>query len=144
MNNHDLLPSDLDKPYLTALSEGRLAFQRCTLCKHPWMPASWECPSCLASSWKYEYASGNAVLVSWIVYHKAYHPSFDSRVPYNVAVVELREGPRLITNIVGNRVLEKLTIGASVRLTVAMADDGPLAQFSLSELESPTCADSGA
>ena len=129
MNNLDLAPSDLNKPYLEALADERLAFQRCKVCTKPWMPASWECPSCLASDWQYEYATGNAELISWIIYHKAYHPSFESRVPYNVAVVELREGPRLITNIVGDRVLENLTIGADLELTVTSTSDGPLAQF---------------
>jgi uncharacterized OB-fold protein len=39
-------------------------------------------------------------LVSWVIFHTAFHEAFEKRLPYNVAVVELVEGPRLITNIV--------------------------------------------
>ena len=39
-------------------------------------------------------------MISWVVYHHAYHEAFRNRLPYNVALVELDEGPRLITNIV--------------------------------------------
>ena len=39
-------------------------------------------------------------MVSWVIYHHAYHEAFKDRLPYNVALVELDEGPRLITNIV--------------------------------------------
>ena len=36
-----------------------------------------------------------------MVYHIAYHTAFADRVPYNVVVVELAEGPRLISNMIG-------------------------------------------
>jgi len=41
--------------------------------------------------------------VSWVVYHHAYHDYYATRLPYNVAVVELDEGPRLVSNIVDAR-----------------------------------------
>jgi uncharacterized OB-fold protein len=37
---------------------------------------------------------------SWVVFHQAYFSSFTDDVPYNVAEVELEEGPRLLTNLV--------------------------------------------
>ena len=45
-------------------------------------------------------ASGKGRVVSWVIYHHAYHEAFKEQLPYNVALVELDEGPRLITNIV--------------------------------------------
>jgi uncharacterized OB-fold protein len=36
------------------------------------------------------------------VYHQAYHPAFKDRLPYVVAIVELDEGPRLLSNIIGS------------------------------------------
>jgi hypothetical protein len=44
-------------------------------------------------------ASGAATLYSFVVYHRQYSPEFP--VPYNVALVELAEGPRLISTVVG-------------------------------------------
>jgi uncharacterized OB-fold protein len=93
-------PNDVSAQYWRALDEGRLVFQRCAACTHAWLPARTECPRCLAPEPRWEAASGRGRLVSWVVYHHAYHPYFASRLPYNVAVVELAEGPRLTTNIV--------------------------------------------
>jgi uncharacterized protein len=86
--------------YWDALRAGRLEYQRCGSCGHAWLPARSECPSCLAPDWSWQSASGKAKLVSWVVYHHAYHPWFAARLPYNVAVVELTEGPRLISNVI--------------------------------------------
>ena len=45
--------------------------------------------------------SGLGKVFSFVTYHRVYHPAFASDVPYVVALVELKEGPRLLTNIVG-------------------------------------------
>ena len=95
--------NELTAPYWKALEEGRLSFQRCPACAHAWLPARSECPRCLAREPRWETASGRARLVSWVVYHHAYHDYYATRLPYNVAVVELDEGPRLVSNIVDAR-----------------------------------------
>ncbi|MBT8490990.1 MAG: OB-fold domain-containing protein, partial [Deltaproteobacteria bacterium] len=38
---------------------------------------------------------------TYVVYHIAYHPGFKGDLPYVVAIVELAEGPRIFTNIIG-------------------------------------------
>ncbi len=45
--------------------------------------------------------SGLGKVFSFVTYHRVYHPAFAQEVPYVVALVELDEGPRLLTNIVG-------------------------------------------
>ena len=45
--------------------------------------------------------SGRGTVYSFAVVHRVYHPGFADSVPYLVAVVELEEGPRLPTTIVG-------------------------------------------
>lgn len=92
--------SEVGASYWQALGDGRLTFQRCDRCRNAWLPARTECPKCLSPLWQWETASGRAKLVSWVVYHHGYHPYFASRLPYNVAVVELAEGPRLISNVI--------------------------------------------
>lgn len=86
-------------PYWDALREGRLAYQSCS-CGRRWLPPRAECPSCLGTNWEWAISRGVGRLVSWVVYHVAYHESFADRLPYNVAIVELDEGPRLITNVI--------------------------------------------
>jgi len=88
----------VSEPYWTSLRCGRLKFQSCS-CGHKWLPPRAECPSCLNTDWQWVEAEGTGKLISWVVYHVAYHASLNDRLPYNVALVELDEGPRLITNI---------------------------------------------
>src|SRR4051812_19124125 len=89
--------TDLTRPYWEALGDGKLMFLRCE-CGHAFLPARRECPSCLSDKLKWEQAAGGGKLISWVVYHIAYNEAFKDKLPYNVAVVELDEGPRLITN----------------------------------------------
>ena len=45
--------------------------------------------------------SGKGKVYSFGVYHRAYHKGFADELPYALVVVELDEGPRLTTNVVG-------------------------------------------
>lgn len=108
----------LNTPYWESLANGVLSFQRCNACHHAWLPARSECPHCLADDWRWTSAVGGAKLISWVVYHMAYHPAFANRLPYTVAVVELDEGPRLISNVVGMNDPEKLKIEQRLSLVI--------------------------
>ncbi|MDX3907035.1 MAG: OB-fold domain-containing protein [Pigmentiphaga sp.] len=114
--------------YWDEIKQGRLVYQYCS-CGHAWLPPRALCPKCLGTDWTWKQASGNGELVSWVVYHVAYHPEFKNRLPYNVAIVALEEGPRLITNIVGGQ--DRLAVGAPVRLAIDTTREVPLAQFEL-------------
>lgn len=121
--------TELSRPYWQALREGRLVFQRCS-CGHAWLPARRECPSCLQAlppGGGWTTAAGGGRLISWVVYHTAYHPAFESRLPYHVALVELDEGPRLLTRIVDGH--ESLQGNEPVDFQVAWEGDLALAVF---------------
>lgn len=122
------VPTELTATYWKALDEGRLVFQRCA-CGHAWLPAMRHCPACLAEGPRWETASGRGRIVSWVVYHTAYHEAFASRLPYNVALVELEEGPRLITNILDDNAL--LACDAPVALEITRDEGVALARFRL-------------
>ena len=122
-------PDAVSAPYWQALSQGRLTFQRCARCRGAWLPPRPECPHCLTADWAWEQAAGRAKLVSWVVYHAAYHPAFADRLPYNVAVVELEEGPRLISNIVGIEDAEALRIDQRLTLAIEQEHGVAVARF---------------
>ncbi len=105
-------------PYWAALRDGKLIFQRCDACETAWLPPRSECPHCLAPQPGWGTASGRAKLISWVVYHVAFNPAFKHRLPYTVAVVELAEGPRLISNIVGIEDPETLHIDQGLHLLI--------------------------
>lgn len=122
-------PTDLSRPYWDALRDGRLMFQRCG-CGNAWLPARRHCPACLAPDPRWEQASGKGTLLSWVVYHTAYHPAFEARLPYNVALVQLAEGPRLLTNMIDPH--EALAGDAPVELEIQREGETALARFRLS------------
>jgi uncharacterized OB-fold protein len=73
----------------------------------------------------------SARVISWVVYHRAFHPAFADRVPYNVVVVELAEGPRLISNVVGIHAAAGLEIDTRLRFAAESEGDVPVARFRL-------------
>ena len=120
-------PNETAAPYWRALAAGRLEFQQCTSCNHAWLPPHSECPRCLSTEFQWASASGNAKLVSWVVYHHGYHGYYAARLPYNVAVVELAEGPRLISNVVGAQ--DRLRIDMPLTLVIQRESGVALARF---------------
>ena len=127
----DLPKADVDiinAPYWKGLNEGRLMFQRCPS-GHAWLPARARCPACLSTGWEWQAAAGNGRILSWVIYHHAYHPAFKARLPYNVALVQLEEGPRLLTNILAPN--DSLAPDLAVRLAIDPSALQPLATFEL-------------
>jgi uncharacterized OB-fold protein len=56
---------------------------------------------CHSTETRWVVSRGKGRVYTFVVYHVAYHPGFENDLPYVVADVELEEGPRLVTNIVG-------------------------------------------
>ena len=77
-----------------------LLLQICTKCGHQ-RTASPACPQCWSPEHQWIAASGKGKVYAWIVVHQRYSRAFEKDLPYNVAIVELEEGPRLLTNLVG-------------------------------------------
>jgi len=99
---HKPLPaiSPLNEPYWYGLKRHELQLPRCHECGTIWYPPSLFCPGCWSRNFAWQKLSGRGKVNSWVVFHQAYFPSFTDDVPYNVAEVELEEGPRLLTNLV--------------------------------------------
>lgn len=76
---------------------GELRLQRCDACSRSYFPPRPFCPACGSREVSVYAASGRATLHSYVINHRA-APGFEA--PYAIAVVELREGPRMMTNIV--------------------------------------------
>jgi uncharacterized OB-fold protein len=89
------------KPHWEGLRQHRLLIPRCNACAGFWFPPSARCPNCSSSDFTWTAASGRGRVFSYVVYHRVYHPGFADEIPYTVGLVELEEGPRMISNIVG-------------------------------------------
>ena len=108
------------RPFWEATRQHRLILPRCDHCGtfhtyfEPW------CSHCGQEGVHWEALSGRGRIWANCRFHRQYFPGFDG--PYNVAMVELEEGPRLMTNIVGTAhgTLDEMPIGMAVE---AVFDD---------------------
>ena len=118
--------TDTNRPFWEGLAAGKLFFQRCAN-DHRWLPARDFCPQCLSPAAAFVPANGRAKLLSWVIYHTAFHDAFKDRVPYNVALVELEEGPRLMTNVLCDPAA--LVPGMNVMLAIEKEGELSVARF---------------
>jgi uncharacterized OB-fold protein len=88
-------------PVWEAARRRELVVQRCSGCGALRFPARELCSACLSRAVSWTGVTGRGVVFSFAVMHQAYHPGFE--VPYAVVVVELDEGVRLLTNLLGVR-----------------------------------------
>ena len=87
------------KPFWEGCKNHELRFQKCQACGHVRWPASIICPECHKKETEWIIACGHGTIYTYAVYHIAYHPGFVNDIPYVVAIVELDEGPHLLTNM---------------------------------------------
>ncbi|MFD3537200.1 bifunctional MaoC family dehydratase N-terminal/OB-fold nucleic acid binding domain-containing protein [Streptomyces sp. NPDC058664] len=98
----------------------RLLIQRCGECsalRFPWLPG---CADCGSPEWDTVEASGAGTVFSYVVMHHPPFPAHDP--PYAVGLIELAEGVRMISNVVGVP-YDKVRIGMPVRLEFLRADE---------------------
>jgi uncharacterized OB-fold protein len=89
------------RPYWEAAKRHELRMQRCPRCGYVRFPPAKFCPQCLDENDDWVLLSGRGTVWSVGIYHHVFDPSFKDDVPYNVVLVVLAEGPRLIGNLVG-------------------------------------------
>jgi uncharacterized protein len=94
-------PSIETEPFWAAVQERKLMMPTCNRCRKVTFPPTVACPACSNDAFTWTQMSGRGKVFSFVVYHRVYHPAFKDKVPYVVAVVELEEGPRIISNVVG-------------------------------------------
>jgi uncharacterized protein len=80
-------------------ADGHLVFARCDSCGYRRFPPGPRCPECLSDHSTLERDTGLGTVWSFCVYHRAYDPAFEGALPYNVALIELDSGPRLVSNV---------------------------------------------
>jgi uncharacterized OB-fold protein len=94
-------PDEISRPFFEGARRHVLMIQRCTNCGTDQLPGRFVCDECFAKDPEWVEASGHGTVFTFVVVHQPYHPAFSEEIPYNVAVVELEEGPRLVSTIVG-------------------------------------------
>lgn len=95
------VPDEISVPFFDGARDGRLMLQYCSECDGWSFPVRERCPHCFAAPLQWRQASGKGTLYTFAVMHQVMNPGFAGAVPYNVSQVDLAEGVRMISNIVG-------------------------------------------
>ena len=93
--------TDENREFWEGAKRGKLRMQKCGDCGHIRYPISHVCPKCLSYNFNWTDLSGRGEVFSYIVFYQLYNKAFEKDIPYNVALVQLEEGPRMYSNVVG-------------------------------------------
>ena len=93
--------SEAAAPFWEATREQRLVLQWCRHCQRVIHFPREVCPSCLGDDLEFRPASGRGVVYAASVMPKPANPTMAGREPYVVALIDLEEGARMMSNVVG-------------------------------------------
>jgi uncharacterized OB-fold protein len=120
-------PNPEDAPFWQATAEDRLVLPRCRSCSTViWYPRSF-CSACGAMDVEWFEASGRGTVYACTAVHRGQGP-WSAAAPYCVAYVELEEGPRILTNIVGTDA-DQVRVGQAVKAVFVPAGEHKIVRF---------------
>ena len=113
---------DVSRPYWEAAGRGELLIQECPACGHRQFYPRALCTACAATpEWKT--ASGRGTVYTYTVIRQNWSEPFRSMQPYVVAMVELEEGPRMMSNVT-DCIPDDISIGMPVEVWFEPVEDG--------------------
>jgi uncharacterized OB-fold protein len=114
--------SELTAAYWEAARRRELVIQRCGDCEHWLFPPHAHCPKCGSDRLAWKRVSGKGTVYTFTVAHRPPHPVFSAQCPLTIAIVELAEGPRMMTNITGCKPAD-VQVGMAVIVDFETIDD---------------------
>jgi uncharacterized protein len=94
------LSPEVTRPFWEAAKHHELVIPRCTICDHLFFYPRSECPRCLSNHLEWMQVSGRGRLHTYTVVYQPANAAFRDDTPYIYAVVQLDEGPRMVSNVV--------------------------------------------
>jgi len=91
------VPGVAGDPFWDGTRVGELRLQRCRRSGHYWHPPGEVCPVCQTDEYDWVAASGLGVVHSWTTVHHAAHNVVAPWIPYTILLVDLDEGPRIVS-----------------------------------------------
>jgi hypothetical protein len=114
-------PSEISAEFWEAAAEHRLVRPVCQECGNNFFSPQLACTNCLSENWLYEESSGEGVVYSATIIHRAPYPGFEA--PFHLGVIDLDEGWSMLCNIIDDR-SDPIPIGTRVAVTWLDADNG--------------------
>ena len=123
MSNWLPKPSGANQQFFDGAASGLLRLQRCDDCERWAFPVKDRCQGCGGTDMGWQDASGFGTLYSFGLLHRVYHPRHEGRLPLILANVDLAEGIRIPSNVVGVSPTD-LTIGMALTVDFETLPDG--------------------
>jgi uncharacterized OB-fold protein len=124
-------PTAASAPFWDACDRGQLLLPRCRDCRHVFYYPRIMCPKCGGRTLDWLACSGRGRVFSFSqVSVSFYGPDWESQLPYTVVLVDLEEGPRMLSRLTGDHV-DRVHIGACVEISFAAIGDRKLPFFRL-------------
>lgn len=104
LNEKFLPPEDMPefhRPFWEALKRHEFRVQSCARCRALRHVPKEICPACGAQEADWTEVSGKGSVYTYTVIHRGPTPAYQADAPYVIAHVELAEGPRVISNLIG-------------------------------------------
>ena len=114
---------ELTDPFWEAAKRHELVIPRCHYCNNFfWYPRP-ACRYCMQENWEWTPVSGKARLYTFTIVRQPQFNAFADDTPYVYGVVQLNEGVRLISNVIGCAIPEDISV--DMPLEVAFDDISP-------------------
>lgn len=122
------VPTKDSAAFWAACDAGRLALPRCTACGHVFYYPRQMCPRCGGRELGEVDSAGRGTVFSFThVAVSFYGASWDDQLPYTVILVDLDEGPRMLSRLIGDSA--GLRVGDRVRLNLVTVEGHKLPYF---------------
>src|SRR5262245_4253905 len=104
------------EPFWRATKRHELTYQQCQDCNEVVFYPRQHCPACGSASLTWRVSAGEGVIYTFSVVRANRSPSFRDLVPYVVAWIDLDEGFRMMSNVVGLEPVDNVQVGMRVRV----------------------------
>jgi uncharacterized OB-fold protein len=116
------LVDHVSEQYFAAAADGKLLIQECPACGHRQFYPRACCTACAANT-EWKEASGRGTVHTFTIIRQNWAMPFKNELPYVVAMVQLEEGPKMMTNITHGDP-EAIEIGTPVEVYMVKVEDG--------------------
>ena len=113
--------TESNAPFWQGLAQGEVRLQQCGHCGVHQYPAESFCYQCGAQDMSWVAVAGEGTVYSFTVVHQLYHKAFKPFLPYTVAIVQMDEGPRMLSAMVGLQ--RPVSIGERVKPSIRVVDN---------------------
>jgi uncharacterized OB-fold protein len=114
-------PTPTEQPFYDACAQHQLILQHCQSCEHVLFYPRTHCDQCHSEQLEWRAASGHGSIASYTVVRRGVSADFEA--PYVIALIDLAEGPRMMSQIIETEP-EALAMGLQVKVDFAAWSEG--------------------